>query len=284
MTSNQRGGVVVAHDYFTQRGGAERVALELARQINAERIVTSFYRPRQTFVETEQHDIELLDFPVLRAFGGDPRRALPVLGAAWSAQHRVEADVVVCSSSGWAHGLRVAEGTRKIVYCHNPARWLYQQEDYVLGMGGATRAALRVLSPALRRWDRRAAHTADTYVANSTVVAARIRDVYGIEAEVVHPPISIDADGPLEPVDGLDEGFFLTVSRPRGYKGTELLKESFDRLRGEQLVVVGAKLNEPVPPNVTLLGGVSEAQLRWLYAKSRALMSMSHEDFGLTPL
>ena len=35
---------------------------------------------------------------------------------------RVDADVMVASSSGWAHGART-DG-RKVVYCYNSARWL----------------------------------------------------------------------------------------------------------------------------------------------------------------
>lgn len=276
--------VVVAHDYLTQRGGAERVALELAAQLHARSIVTGMYRPDQTFGRAHEFDIRPIDSRLLRRLAHDPRRALPFLAHAWSSAPTVDADVIVCSSSGWAHGLRAADGQRKVVYCHNPARWLYQPDDYSRGMSAPLRLALGALSPGLRRWDRRAAHSADTYIANSTIVASRIARTYGIEAAVVHPPVSIDASGTSEAVPGLEAGFFLTVARPRGYKGTEVLRDAFARLRGEQLVIVGAALAGEQPPNVTSLGEVSESHLRWLYRNARALISVSHEDFGLTPI
>ncbi|WP_344737393.1 glycosyltransferase [Microbacterium awajiense] len=276
-------GIVVAHDYLTQHGGAERVALQLAGQLDATTILTSVFRPDQTFTQAADFDVREIESALLRPFASDPRKALPFLAHAWSHVPPVEADAVVCSSSGWAHGLPVAEGTFKVVYCHNPARWLYQREDYTRGASLAVRTALAALSPSLRRWDATAALSADAYLANSSVVADRIRRVYGIEAQVVHPPVSIDADGPQEAVDGLDDGFFLTVARPRGYKGTEVLREAFRRMPDEQLVVVGAA-DRDGPPNVRGLGEVSESQLRWLYAHARALTSVSHEDFGLTPL
>ena len=50
-----------------------------------------------------------------------PPGAFPFLAPAFSAMH-VDADVVVCSSSGWAHGVRTA--APKVVYCHAVARWL----------------------------------------------------------------------------------------------------------------------------------------------------------------
>ena len=44
---------------------------------------------------------------------------------------RSDADVVVASSSGWAHGFDASGRTG--VYCHNPARWLYQTDEYLGG-------------------------------------------------------------------------------------------------------------------------------------------------------
>lgn len=276
--------VVVAHDYLTQFGGAERVALELAVQLRAERIITATYRPEQTFRAFQSRNVETVHSHIVDALSSDPRKALPFLAHAWSAAEPVDADVAICSSSGWSHALPVTADTRKIVYCHNPARWLYQREDYVRGHSTAVRAALAVLSPGLKRWDSRAAHSADAYIANSSIVAERIRRTYGIRAEVVNPPVSVDIDGARQAVDGLDAGFFLTVARPRGYKGTRVMIDAFARMPERQLVIVGSGSSAELPPNVVSLGEVKEEELRWLYANAQALTSVSHEDFGLTPV
>lgn len=275
---------VVAHDYLTQRGGAERVALELARQFDAREVITSVYSAAQTFDGFGGFDVRQSPSRALHRLDGDMRRALPLLPRTWSHLAPVDADVVVCSSSGWSHGIRTAPGTVKVVYCHNPARWLYQREDYLQGHSSGIRLALGALAPSLRHWDRRAAATADVYVANSTSVAARIRRVYGIEAQVVHPPVSIDVDGPREQVAGVEPGAFLAVSRARGYKGIERLIEAFERMPQHRLVVVGMAPSAETPANVAAVGQVTDAQLRWLYAHSRALVSVSREDFGLTPV
>jgi glycosyltransferase involved in cell wall biosynthesis len=55
------------------------------------------------------------------------------------------------------------------------------------------------------------------------------------------------------------------------------------------LVVVGegpeeAALRSSAPGNVRLLGEVSDARLRWLYAHCVGLVAASREDFGLTPV
>lgn len=285
VTSSVLPATVVAHDYLTQRGGAERVALEIARQLGAREIVTSVFDAANTFHGFDEFTVTESTSRILHSFGGDMRWGLPFLASAWSRMPVVDADVLVCSSSGWSHGLRTAPGTTKVVYCHNPARWLYQRDDYVLDQSTKVRIALSALSPGLRLWDQRAARTADVYLANSVSVAERIKSVYGIHAEVLHPPLSIDVTGPMEEVAGVPDEYFLSVSRSRGYKGTSLLIEAFSHMPEKTLVVVGVHPSASLPDNVIALGtNFPEAKLRWLYAHTRALMSMSHEDFGLTPV
>lgn len=277
--------VVLVHDYLTQRGGAERVLLAMAATFPGARIVTSFYDPDATFPEFRELDIETLGlgrWPVLRA---DPRRAMPLLAQAWDRHVVDDADVVVCSSSGWAHGVRTA--APKIVYCHNPARWLYQTDDYLGALPRSARVAFATATRGLRSWDRQSARSADMYLANSTAVAARIRQAYGHEALVLPPPTSM-AGGPEEPMPGIEPGYWLTVGRRRGYKNTDLVADAFARLPSHRLIAVGGLSpradGTAWPDNLTGLTDVSDAQLRWLYRNARALVAMSHEDFGLTPI
>lgn len=276
--------IVVAHDYLTQRGGAERVTLEIVRALSPKYLVTAIFSADATFPAFKSMEVRstvLSRSPRLRK---DARLALPFLATAWSMLKPITADVVVCSSSGWAHGVPTGKTTRKIVYCHNPARWLYQTEDYLLDRPWYIGMALRAIRPFLVRWDRRAAKSAHIYIANSTSVAQRIHEVYGRAAQVLFPPVSIDARAPVEPVPGLDKPFFLMVGRSRGYKGAQPLIEAFRKTPDHTLVVAGGSVIDDAPPNVICTGFVSEPQLRWLYSQARALISVSHEDFGLTPI
>lgn len=276
--------VCIAHDYLTQRGGAERVALALLRAFPGSPLVTSVYEPDRTFPDFAAHTIRTTELQAIGSFRRDPRLALPLLASAWSRTRVSDADVVVASSSGWAHGVGTDPGVRKVVYCHNPARWLYQPDDYA-GGSRLQRAALGPLRSPLTRWDTKAARSADRYVVNSSVVAERVRRTYGIEAEVVPPPVAVDPQGRQEPVPGVQPGFLLTVARGRAYKNTAVIEQAVAGLPDERLVVVGAgAMAGEADPAVTRLGVVPDAQLRWLYAHARALVSVSFEDFGLTPI
>jgi glycosyltransferase involved in cell wall biosynthesis len=281
-----RSRVALVHDYLTQRGGAERVVLSLTRAFPDAPLFTSLYEPDKTFPEFAGVDVRpgLLNHvgPLRR----DHRRALPFLAPAFS-RLRVDADVAVVSSSGWAHGARVTG--RKIVYCHTPARWLYQPDRYLRGRAAGARAAGRTLRAPLVRWDKAAAATADRYLANSSVVAERIAELYGVVAEVLPPPPAVTPEGPSAPVEGVEPGFALCVSRLLPYKNVDAVVQAFAQLDGERLVVAGAgpdeaALRAAAPPNVTVVGRVTDEQLRSLYRESDLLVAASHEDFGLTPL
>jgi glycosyltransferase involved in cell wall biosynthesis len=280
--------VALAHDYLTQRGGAERVVLALARAFPGAPITSALYEPAGTYPEFASLDVRPLSLNRVGVFRAHHRLAFFALASAFG-RAKVDADVVICSSSGWAHGLRT-DG-RKIVYCHAPARWLYQTERYAPRRFSLQRLAVVATRRPLLRWDRRAAASADTYVVNSNAVRKMVADAYGLDAEVVHPPVaplppaSRDHQGPR----GLTAGYVLVVSRLLPYKNVDRVVAAFDRRRGDRLVVVGdgpqrAALQASAGPGVVFLERVSDAELAWLYGNARALVGASYEDFGLTPI
>ncbi len=283
--------VAIAHDYLTQRGGAERVVLAMHRAFPDATIYTTLYEPDTTYPEFRNARIVTSGLSRVAPLRRNHRASLPFLPFA-SRTLRIREDVVVTSTSGWAHGF-AATGQR-IVYCHAPARWLYQTEAY-LG-GGRFRSAggwaLTLLSPWLRRWDRRHAVTADLYFANSRVVRDRMMETYGIEAVVLPAPHAIDADADQAPVPSLvdwaEDGYYLVVSRLLPYKNVGTVIEAFRGL-GERLVVVGSgplrrTLERHLPHNVRLVSDLTDPELHWTYAHSLALVAPSLEDYGLTPL
>jgi glycosyltransferase involved in cell wall biosynthesis len=279
-------GVALVHDYLTQRGGAERVVLTLTQAYPGAPLHTSFYDPEGTFPAFRRVDVRALPIDRIAVLRSRHRLALPVLAPAFS-RLTVDADVAICSSSGWAHGARVTG--RKVVYCHTPARWLYQTNRYLEGSSATTRAVLSALAPRLRRWDQKAAATAHRYLVNSTAVRQRVADLYGVDAEVVPPPVEVDPDGDSTEVQGLEPGFFLCVSRLLPYKNVDAVSQAFAQLPNERLVVVGTgplagAIRAAAPPNVEVLGTVDDASLRWLYRSCVGLVTASHEDFGLTPV
>ncbi len=303
---DQPGTVAIVHDYLTQRGGAERVVLAMHRAFPTAPIYTSLYEPDLTFPEFRDVDVRpsyLNRSPLLRR---QHRLALPLLAHAFS-KMEIDEKIVLCSSSGWAHGIHTT--ATKLVYCYCPARWLYKRADYFRKSQDARnerghpassldgilasfvlRNSLRAVTPVLRSWDRRAAASASAYYTTSSAVSDEISSLYGIRPIVIPPPPLCAVDGPWEkPRTSSTDEFFLVVSRLLPYKNLDRIFGVFAERPDLELVVVGTgplgkTLQRTATPNIDLLGNVNDRELRWLYGHSRALIAPAFEDYGLTPL
>lgn len=269
------GRVAIVHDYLTQRGGAERVVLELSDMWPEAPIYTSLYRPDSTFDEFRERDIRpsFIDhLPVDRGF----RNLFPLYPAAFRSFGEIDADVVIASSSGWAHMARTSSRAAHIVYCHTPARWLYREEH----LGRDSRSALVACAAGwLRRLDHRAAKRADLYVANCDHVRKLIWEVYRRDAPVVWPPVR-----PARYTPARGERV-LVISRLLPYKRVDLALAAAERL-GLEVDVVGdgpllAELREASGPHAVFHGAASEETVTTLLESCACVCVAGEEDFGM---
>jgi len=70
----------------------------------------------------------------------------------------------------------------------------------------------------LKKWDLRAAQQPNYYIANSHLVAERIKKVYGRDAVVIPPPIDVER---FQPASDIDD-YYLVLSRLVSYKRIDL--------------------------------------------------------------
>jgi glycosyltransferase involved in cell wall biosynthesis len=272
---------LVLHDYVTQKGGAERVAALLAKQFGEGALTTSAYLPESS--HDVMRELRITELAPRAPDAVKASRALlaPIAAMAF-VKYRPEAESIICSSSGWAHWITTDSPT--LVYCYTPPRWLWVPDDYFADLSApARRAVIAALSP-LRRVDVRKAHARTRYIGISTVVQQRIQATYGCDADVVFPPVTLDVNGPQTPVDALEPGFFVLIARPRGYKNTEAVVRLFESRHLGTLVIVGGEKDDRATGRVRRVGRVSEESLRWLYQHCAAVLALSREDFGLTPV
>jgi glycosyltransferase involved in cell wall biosynthesis len=193
-------------------------------------------------------------------------------------------DLVLSSSYAVAHGAVTGAGQTHVAYIHSPLRYAWDmQEDYLRGLGLLPRLAARLLFHFWRGWDRRAGQAVQSLACNSRHVAGRIREAYGREAAVIHPPVDVDGLSPA----GERGNYFLSVSRLVPYKRVDVLVEAFRELPDERLVIVGGgpearRLTRRAPANVTFLGWQSREALAKLFAGARAFVYAAREDFGIS--
>jgi glycosyltransferase involved in cell wall biosynthesis len=277
--------VALVHDFLVERGGAERVLLELARAFPQARIHTALFRPDATYEGFAARPVRPLVNDPVGVFSREHRTSLPLAARAFRTAV-VDADVTICSSSGLAHLVRTPG--IKIVYCHTPARWLHQPEEYFRRLGPLKRIVGNLVGGRIRRPDREAMVSASCVIANSEFTAEEVHDLYGIDAMVLRPASSLSPEGATSPIEGVAPGFFLTPSRLLSYKRLDILLAAASRLPDHRFVVIGdgplrGSLSRQAPANVTFTGSTDDAVLRWAYRYSRAVVLTSSDDFGLVP-
>jgi glycosyltransferase involved in cell wall biosynthesis len=199
---------------------------------------------------------------------------------------------VLSSASGFCHGVLTEPETCHVCYCHSPPRFLWDTANYLEreGVGTLGRAVLAPMLARLRTWDRATADRVDQYVSTSRLVQNRIRKFWRMPSVIVPPPVRADRfevdPSPHDP--GILDGHFLIVMRLVGWKRPDIAVEACTRL-GLPLVVAGdgretERLKALAGPTVRFVGRVNDVQMRDLYARCRAFILPSEEDFGITPL
>jgi glycosyltransferase involved in cell wall biosynthesis len=276
--------IAVFYDYLQTVGGGERVALTLAKDLDADLITTEF----------DGRLPERAGFPGVRVISlGNIMLQPPLkqIHASWKFMRARFDDYDFHFLIGnWAH---YAGGRHhpNVYYCLTPTRSFYDQRRAMLAR---LRPPNRWIARAWSSWhawfERRSVRRCDQIVAISENVRGRVRESYGGDASVIYPPVATSRFRFQEIGD-----FWLSVSRMYPEKRIELQLEIFRRLPRERLVLVGgysagdlaerylASLKPP--PNVTLLGEIPEDRLIDLYARCRGFLTTAvDEDFGITPV
>ena len=281
------GRVAVVHEWLLDYAGSERVLREILEVVPAADLFVMIERPdaelRAAIPRRARATSLLQHLPRphkwLRYYV--PLMPLAVRGLDVSAY-----DIVISSSHAVAKGVRTTPRQRHISYVHTPMRYAWDmREEYLRAAGldrGPLGSAARLLLERLRRWDARSAEGVDVFIANSAHVAQRIRQAYGREAQVLHPPLDV-AGFPLR---AEKEEFYLTVSRLEAYKRVDLIVEAFRSMPGRRLIVVGSgseleRLRAGAPPNVEFRGRLPTSEVVDYMQRARAFLFAGIEDFGI---
>lgn len=279
--------IALVHDYFTQLGGAEKVAEALYKFLPGADLFAT------VALKAKMPD-GLRDVPVQTSWMQHLPRLdryyrfyFPLYPFAVSSLDLSGYDLVVSSSSGYVKGVQANLNAIHVCYCHTPMRWAWSFDSYSSreSFGGGLRTVLPAFIQGLRRWDEGAARQPDHFVANSQAVADRIERVYGRYSEVIVPPIDIER---FKPSSEQQEDYYLVLARLVSYKRLDLAVSAFTRMK-KRLVVIGTgpaleKLKADAGPTIEFLGRASDEVVEERVAKCRALIFPGEEDFGMAPV
>jgi glycosyltransferase involved in cell wall biosynthesis len=273
--------VALVHDFLVDLRGAERVFAAICDAWPDADVYTAVYdeegtegrfagrAPRTSFLQGLR--------PTHRTF----RALLPLYPHAIESLDLRGYDIVVSSSSAWAHGVLVDPGAVHVCYCHNPFRYAWSEREATLAARPVPlRLPLAVLLSRWRQWDWIAAQRVDRYVANSRLTASRVRRYFGRDADVLHPPIELERFAPGRVGDQ-----YLVVAELMAHKRIDIAVHAFNRLR-RPLTVVGdgpelRRLRRLAGPTVRFTGRLPDASVAQRLRTARALVVTASEEFGI---
>jgi glycosyltransferase involved in cell wall biosynthesis len=273
--------VALVHDFLLDVRGAERVFLALCDLFPEADLFTAVYDERGTegrFADRRPATSFLQRVhPDARTF----RALLPLYPYAMEALDLRGYDLVISSSSAWAHGVIADADAVHVCYCHNPFRYAWNAREATLAKyDPLRRAILGFVFQRWRQWDWIAAQRVDFYAANSETTRKRLKRYFGREADVLYPPVETTRFRP-GPV-GSD---YVVLSELMPHKRIDLAINAFNELE-LPLTVVGngpdaRQLRRLAGPTIRFTGRVTDDEAAALLSSARALVVTATEEFGI---
>ncbi|WP_133648814.1 glycosyltransferase family 4 protein [Paraburkholderia flava] len=278
--------VAIVHDWLVTYAGAERVLEQIIACFpDADLFSLVDFLDDRTFVRGKPVTtsfIQRLPFARKRY-----RAWLPLMPLAIEQLDVSAYDVVISSSHAVAKGVLTGPDQVHISYVHSPIRYAWDLQHQYLQQSkltsGPKSALARLILHYIRNWDIRTSNSVDSFVANSEFIARRIKKVYQREADVIFPPVDVDAFKLSEQ----KEDFYLTASRMVPYKKIDLIVEAFAKMPERRLVVIGdgpdmQKIRAKAGPNVEIMGYQPFAVLHDHMRRAKAFVFAAEEDFGIS--
>ena len=200
-------------------------------------------------------------------------------------------DVVLVSSSGFAHGVITKPETQCIVYYHSPARYLWDwtnESKKSLGFSNGIKWYLfNTLLLKLRQWDYIAGQGNDISLANSQNVVDRVKKYYRRDAELLYPPVDTSRFYTSTPVFWES---YIILSALTEFKNIDIAIKAFNTMSDKKLIIIWqwdyrAHLESiTTSQNISFVWAQYGDDLVQLVQQSAGLIFPGEEDFWIVPI
>ncbi len=276
----------IVHDDFIQFGGAERVVVSLNDIFKNSDVFSSISSEDNLKLFENFYLSSAQKYSLFKKYSKQLFFIYPYIFESFNFN---DYDIVISSSSRFAHGIITQPSTMHICYMHSPSRYIWDYEDYIKEkkLNILERILLPVFKSYLMMWDYAAAQRVDYFIANSSYTKDRIKKFYGKESVVISPPVNIDKYLEIKDTKGK---YYLYVGRIVPWKRLDIVIDAF-RENGKKLCIVGrgekeyiSLLKSKSSSNIKYIENATDEDLVNIYANSKALIFPSKEDFGIAPV
>ena len=213
---------------------------------------------------------------------------LPILPFAIEQIDLRKYDLVISSSHAFAKGIITSPDQLHISYIHTPMRYAWDQMNVYINRTKLSKIGfelpIRYTLYKLREWDFLSSQRIDYLIANSNFTAKRIKKYWGLDSEVINPPVDIERFK----YNKTRGDFYLSVNRLVPNKRIDLLIKAFNK-SGLPLIIIGEgperlKLEKFSNPNITFIKKATDFEVEEYMSRCRAFVYAGIEDFGIAPV
>ena len=287
--------IALVHDWYLKKsiGGSEKVTLIIDEFLSNNYSVPDLFSLTENISQKNQslfgnRKINTSFIQKLPFGSYEVQKYLPIIPFAIEQFDLSRYHVIISSSHIAAKGVLTSPDQLHISYIHTPMRYAWDQMHTYIKNSSLKKYGLelplRYLLFKLREWDFVSGQRPDYLIANSSFTSKRIKKYWGLNSEVIHPPINIKRfKFNLE-----RKNFYLSVCRLVPNKRVDLIIKAFNKL-GLPLIVVGdgpekVKLKKLASPNIQFYGNDTNANVEKLMSTCRAFVYAGIEDFGIAPI
>ena len=287
--------IAIVHDWFVEKsfGGSEKVTFILNDLLNERYSTPDIFSLTSNIKSSKKKSFNgrkiKTSFVQSLPFGKtNVQRYLPILPYAIEQFDLRAYDLIISSSHAIAKGVITSPEQLHISYVHTPMRYAWDQmntylEKSILSKFGFE-IPIRFMLYKLRAWDFYSSQRLDYIIANSNFTSKRIKKYWGLESDVINPPVDIKRFNYNNP----RENFYISLNRLVPNKRIDLLIKAFNKLN-LPLIIIGDgperfKLQNMSNSNIKFIKKISDKEVENYMSRCRAFVYAGIEDFGIAPV
>ncbi len=242
--------VAILHEMLVKFGGAEKVVESFLKIFPEADLFTLIYDEKKigNFFPREKINSQVFSLPTQKRYNllKNQRFCLSLMPKSVEQLDFSEYDLVLCSSSWFAHWAITKPETKFVVYYHSPARYLWDwTNEYKKDIWFNKWIKWYILNRLflkLRQWDYIASNRVDISIANSTNTQNRIRKYYKKNSVVLYPWVETSRfwkklDNNLV-FEKPFENYYIIISALTEFKKIEIAIEWFNKIKDSNLTII----------------------------------------------
>jgi glycosyltransferase involved in cell wall biosynthesis len=291
--------VAILHEMLIKLWGAEKVVEKLLDIFPDADLYTLIYDETKVWnvFPKEKINTQCSSLISQKIYNWTKKQRFCLASMSWSVESLdfSKYDLVISSSSGFAHWAITKPETQFLVYYHSPARymwdWTNEYKKDIWCNKWIKWYILNNLFLKLRQWDVIANARVDTVVANAKNTAKRITKYYRRESELLYPPIEVSRfQKEISHYNNSHWDYYIIISALTEFKRLDIAISAFNKMSDKKLLIIWAwdsrnKLESLLEwNNIIFTGPQYWDDLVWLVQNSQGLIFPWEEDFGIVPI